>query len=381
MDFIFTSPLKRLIVFLLFCLPGLGRCQAIADGLIYSLPKSEFTLLGTVRTTQYTPGPLATYAKKYLGIQAKEMPETIHQITQSKLILNLLPDTACLYLVPNAVLQQNRFNFGRGSMLLTVNSPNPAPQHNQGLFSKSASSTGNTDLPVLPMLCLTQETDTIYRRELLADSVVVEHWEIQTLIQQQTTEEIAKSTAQKLVQLEQDRQQLLRFNEDVQYSGPALRVMLQRLDSLERYYHELFQGRQTHRMTAFSFPLSLSNSELADLQLKGHTTKVIAGFSADAGFTSDTSQALPLVLSIQGLGLPQAMRRFIPEKAAKSSEGLLLRIPDRCTMQISLGNTLLIRENQPLFQLGTLVRIPLPKSGILEYSIWPELGNPDSVEW
>jgi hypothetical protein len=234
---------------------------------------------------------------------------------------------------------------------------------------------------MLPMLSLTQETDTIYRRELLADSVVVEHWEIQTLIQQKTTEEIAKSTAQKLVQLDQDRQLLLRFNEDVQYSGSALRVMLQRLDSLENYYHELFQGRQLHRYSSFSFPLTLTEADLSELQLRGNLTKVIARFSTAAGFSSDTSQTTPLLLSIQGAGILQAVQRMQPKKEAQTTDGLMFRMPERCTIHIFLGNTLILRENQPIFQLGPLLRLPIPKSGMLNYSIWPEISNPESVEW
>jgi hypothetical protein len=357
----------------------MGVAQYIAEGLFYTLPKSEFTISGTVRTTLYTPGPLAPFAKKYLGIQVKDQSETSHQIVQTRLILNLLPDTACLYMAPNSALHQNRFNFGRGSMLLSVNSP--VPQRSQSLSSKWSSHLGGNEIPSLPILTLTQETDTIYRREILADSVVVEHWEIQTLIQQQTPEEIAKNTAQKLVQLEQDRQQLLRFNEDVQYSGPALRVMLKRLDSLETYYHELFQGRQTHRITAFSFPLALTDSDLSELEHRGSLSKVIAGFSTTNGFISDTSQSTPLILNIQSTGIQRAMKRFQPEKQSKANEGLLVRMPERCILQVSLGSTLIVRENQPIFQLGTLLRLPIPKTGQLEYSIWPEIASPDSVEW
>ena len=68
MDFLFTAHFKRVIALLLAVLPSLGMAQSISDGLIYTLPKSEFTLSGTVRTTSYSPGPLAAYAKKYLGI-------------------------------------------------------------------------------------------------------------------------------------------------------------------------------------------------------------------------------------------------------------------------------------------------------------------------
>jgi hypothetical protein len=379
MDFIFHSRKNRLIALFLMGLPNFGMTQNMAEGLIYSLPKSEFTITGTVRTTFYTPGPLAAFAKKYLGIQVKEQAETTHQILQTRLILNLLPDTACMFLVPKSAIQPNRFNFGRGAMLLSINST--IPQSNPGGNSKWTSQASGNDLHPLTILSLTQETDTIYRRELLADSVVVEHWEIQTLIQQQTSEEIAKNIAQKLVQLEQDRQQLLRFNEDVQYSGPALKVMLKRLDSLETYYHELFQGRQTHRLTTFSFPLNLTDADLSELELRGNLNKVVAGFSSTTGFSSDTSVSTPMILTIQSAGIQKAMKRFQSEKKAKPNEGILIRMPERCSLQVSLGGTVFIRANYPIFQLGTLIRLPIPKSGVLEYSIWPEISSPDSVEW
>ena len=381
MDFLFTAHFKRVIALLLAVLPSLGMAQSISDGLIYTLPKSEFTLSGTVRTTSYSPGPLAAYAKKYLGIQVKEHSETSHQLLQSHLTLSLLPDTACLFQISSKALQNNRLDFGRGSMLLSVNAPACVPQRHADFSSKWNANTAGPDIPMLPILSLTQETDTIYRRELLADSVVVEHWEIQTLIQQKTTEEISKSTAQKLVQLDQDQQLLLRFNEDVQYSGSALRVMLQRLDSLENYYHELFQGRQLHRYSSFSFPLTLTTADLSELQLRGNLTKVIARFSTAAGFSSDTSQTTPLLLSIQGAGILQAVQRLQPKKEAQTTDGLMFRMPERCTIHIFLGNTLILRENQPIFQLGPLLRLPIPKSGMLNYSIWPEISNPESVEW
>jgi hypothetical protein len=209
----------------------------------------------------------------------------------------------------------------------------------------------------------------------------VEHWEIQTLIQQQTSEEIAKNTAQKLVQLDQDRQQLIRFNEDVQYSGPALNVMLKRLDSLEQYYHSLFQGRQISKTSTFSLPFSLSASDVTELNSKGMLKKILGGFSSNSGFSVDSTEAIPIVLSLQCAGIPNALHKFNPEKSSKISEGLVVRIPDRCTLQITLGNTQLVRENLPVFQAGKLIQLPNLKSGKLEYSVWSEISNPDLTDW
>lgn len=381
MDFFITKQFKYLVLVFFAGLNSLAQGQSIAQGLLYSLPKSEFILAGTIRTTTYTPGPLAAYAKKYLGISVNEQPDIIHTILQSRLILNLMPDTSCMFLVSGSALQNNQFHFGRGATLLSVNSTTPTLKPLGNLPEKLSPNATASDLPPLPFLHLTQEIDTIYRRELLADSVVVEHWEIQTLIQQQTAEEIAKNTAQKLVKLEQDRQQLIRFNEDVQYAGDALRVMLQRLDSLENYYHELFQGQQSHKITYFSFPIALSNADLHELQTKGNLTKIIARFSTTNGFSSDSTQSTPVFLSMQTAGIPRAIQRFQIEKRSKPDDGLIVRIPERCNIQISVGKTGLIRENHPLFQLGSLLRLPIPKSGRIQYSIWSEIGHLDFVEW
>lgn len=382
MDIISFSTSIRLTALLLIFAASTGMAQSFPEGVFYTLPKSDFTLSGTVKISTYTPGPLAGFAKKYLGIQAKEQAESTHQIVQSRLTLSLMPDTSCAFKIPAAMLNTNQFSFGQGGILLTMNAPLHEPKSNKNSNQKwNSSSLGLSELPLLPLLSLTQETDTIYRREVLADSVVVEHWEIQTLIQQQTSEEIAKNTAQKLVQLDQDRQQLIRFNEDVQYSGTALNVMLKRLDSLEQYYHSLFQGRQISKSSTFSLPFSLSASDVTELNSKGMLKKILGGFSSNSGFSVDSTEAIPIVLSLQCAGIPNALHKFNPEKSSKISEGLVVRIPDRCTLQITLGNTQLVRENLPVFQAGKLIQLPNLKSGKLEYSVWSEISNPDLTDW
>ena len=382
MDIISSSTSIRLTALLLFFSTATGMAQSAPEGLFYTLPKSDFTLIGTVKVSTYIPGPLAGFAKKYIGIQAKEQTESTHQIMQSRLTLSLMPDTACTFKIPNEMLTNNKFSFGRGSTLLSMNTELNKPKNYEALNQKSNSHPlGQTDVPFLPVLSLTQETDTIYRREVLADSVVVEHWEIQTLIQQQTPEDIAKNTAQKLVQLDQERQQLIRFNEDVQYSGPALNVMLKRLDSLEQYYHSLFQGRQTSKSSSFSLPISLSNSDLIELKSNGILKKILGHFSINSGFSMDSIEATPIVLSLQCAGIPSALNKFNPEKGSKPSKGLFVRIPERCTLQITLGNTQLVRENLPVFQVGKLIQLPILKTGKLEYSIWTEISNLNPTDW
>lgn len=382
MDIITFSTSVRITLLLFVFTASTGMAQSFPEGVFYTLPKSEFTLTGTVKISTHNPGPLASFAKKYLGIQAKDQVESNHQIIQSRLNLSLMPDTACAYKIPAFMLNDNRFVFGRGRILLSVNDPLNTPKNNENSNQKwNSSSLINSELPLLPILSLTQETDTIYRREILADSVVVEHWEIQTLIQQQTPEEIAKNTAQKLVQLDQDRQQLIRFNEDVQYSGPALNVMLKRIDSLEQYYHSLFQGRQSSKTSTFSLPFSLSALEVLELYNKGMLKKILGGFSANSGFSLDSTEAIPLVLTLQCAGIPNALQKFNPEKGSKTTESLIIRIPERCTLQITHGNALLVRENVPVFQAGKLIQLPNLKSGKIEYSIWSEIANPELTDW
>ncbi|MDA0930578.1 MAG: DUF4831 family protein, partial [Bacteroidetes bacterium] len=99
------------------------------------------------------------------------------------------------------------------------------------------------------------------------------------------------------------------------------------------------------------------------------------------GFSMDSIEATPIVLSLQCAGIPSALNKFNPEKGSKPSKGLFVRIPERCTLQITLGNTQLVRENLPVFQVGKLIQLPILKTGKLEYSIWTEISNLNPTDW
>ncbi len=350
------------------------------DGIYYYLPRTIVVAEVKVKKTMYVPGPYQEYAEKYLGYAGVAKKTTHYELMSVQLSSMSEPDPQQVYFIEMPKGHDLAFEFEDNGVLRHVNVSSTREEKEEARQARDLQ-TRSEELPQFRFnpLPLKEQTDTIYRREVYADSVVVERWQIEKVLIRSTLEESAREAAARLASIRSNRYQLITFNEDVQYPAGTLDAMLAELNRMEEEYFRLFTGYTTYEESVFQFKFIPSPSDQGFHPL--------FRFSPTRGINDSlkmVSETVYLAQESLQLTLPaKQMRgeRFVTEGAAMSAQtGLAYRQPEMMRFRLVYNGQTLNQVVLPVAQMGFVQRLSLPNVSNSRLSFDPSTGSLRRIE-
>ena len=342
---------KLILALALAAAPQLASAQKNSDpqGLVtYSLPTTTITLDVEAVQEKFYAGPYAKYAEKYLGIKARQKDETSVQLTQIRMTPLVEADHSRRYSV----------NVKKGDIDATF-----LKLSSCGLVSFADANFGDESVWRFPTKVsgdfsdkgvssnLTSESATLYRNaktESAYNKVAVQ----QNMVVEKSAEQKAAETAQMILNLRQQRLQIVTGDTDATYSGEAMGAAIEELTRLEQEYMTLFVGYsdlQTQKMRFDVVPQASQESQMY----------VAFRLSDAAGLVpADNLSGKPVVMEIvaQSIAEPEVNAEMLKNSKAVQA---YYRIPAICTVKLMDGTNLLLQSRMPVYQLGRESSLPI----------------------
>lgn len=338
------NKLSRIMALSALCLPAMtlsaGTASAADDGIAYSLPSTSVRIEVEARQEHFYAGPYAKYAKKYLGVDARESDSESYIVTSVKLTPFVEADLTARYYLPAGKYAETLLSFT-----------------SQGLVSVSDAASGSTEWR-FPSVAgsdfadkgvssnLTSEETTLYRNvksESAYNKVAVQ----QEMVVQKSLEYKARETAEMIFNLRKKRVQIVTGDTDATFSGEAMGAAVEEIARLEKEYMSMFVGYSEYSTQKMCYDIVPS---------KDNDSQVYVAFRL--------SDSKGLVPADDVSGKPYLIE-FVPQEvsgAASTSSGrsvLYYRIPATCSVKLSDGAEVLLQSRMPVYQLGVTASYPI----------------------
>lgn len=313
----------------------------------YSLPMTVISLEVEAVQENFYAGPYAKYAEKYLGIKVKQEDFTNYTLSSVKMSSSVEADHSRRYSV-NVVKGQMDLTFLKLTSCGLVSFAD-ARFTDEKMWRFSVEGDGDfSDKGVSSNLA--SESTTLYRndkKESGYNRVSVQ----QSVVVEKSLEKKASETAAMILDLRQQRLNILTGNTDATYSGEAMGAALAELEKLEKEYMLLFVGYSEYSTQKMNFEV---------IPQAGEVQRYIAfRLSETSGLMpSDNLSGKPVVMEIvpQQFDAPE-----LPESKGKEKKEVLAyyRIPAVCAVKLMDGVDILLQSRVPVYQLGQESSLPV----------------------
>ena len=329
-----------------FCTAVAALCCAAAfaqEGPVsYALPSTTVTLkVDAVKETFYA-GPYARFAKKYLGIDARQEDKVSCYIRSIDVVPQVEADQAHRY---NATVSKSNADLlaltAQG--LISLGQSGAAENTSWRFTARSAGNFSGKALTSAideesTTLYQSDRSDSDYRRVAVQQSVTVE----------KPLEKRAQEAADMILRIREEKFNITTGNTDATFSGEALGTAIAELTRLEQEYMTMFVG-------------------YADTQVQQKTFDVrpVAGTPSQRYVAFRMSPTEGLVDPDNLSGRPFWVELFpekvnAPEEDARARGNVLhYRIPAICTLRLSDGAEQLLQTRIPVYQLGAESVFPI----------------------
>lgn len=309
-------------------------------GIYYALPKTILKVVIPVKTITKEPGPYAAYAQELLGLEVGAVittKSTTHALGTPQVKIGSIPDPDQIFFV----------------------------EVSGGFLKKSAigielSETGIITKSVMEVEDKTFEFgvkafETI--TGLIPKAFPFGAPELPPKKEEDRERAKAKLVAEKINDLRLKKEALISGDSQGVTGGlpvETLKLMLKELDELEERYLNFFTGATS---------ISIETREFEFIPSRSETGKVLCGFSkTDGNITgydpSDTNQEkLEIVITTPPNQLADIVEKVQAEEK-KGEQGFYYRIPKIAAAEIKLDNTIILKEELLISQLGTVVALP-----------------------
>lgn len=318
---------KQLITFILgLCLLPAAKAQDV----IYALPSTTLTVKVEVEREDFFAGPYATYARKFLNMDAKDRNAVRSSVTALELIPRVEADLKALYSCDsdNAAL----LALTAQGLVALQNKAEAGALAWRFLPPVGASFPGGVASPVK------EETRITYKSIRTEDSVVqvpVEH----KVKSAKTLEDKAAEAAEMILSVRRDRLNIVSGNTDASYSGEAMGAALKELDRIEKEYMALFEGYTVKRSYTATFDVVPVSGEMRYLAFR----------LTDNGPVPDGQKGVPYYIELE----PEEMTLPEEGKSKAKATPIRYRIPAICRVKLTRDGIRLTESRIPVYQLGT----------------------------
>ena len=300
----------------------------------YSLPRTSLEFTVTAVRTDFTAGPYAAYASKYLGIDVRTADETSYTISEVKMRSYSEADPAARYFWQAS-------KEARPTMLRLTS---------QGLVS-----TGNQQVKTDWKFPATQKQEFNARPANLTNAAGAMGREV---VVEKGEEAKAAEVAKRIFAIRDNKYNILVGDTDATYSGEAMKTAIDALDAMEAELMELFIGRTSTGEQQAVFEI---------IPEAGVQNAVAFRLSQTSGLVApDDYSGTPWFMEI----VPEAMAAPAekeepapaPKKKGKQTvpvQTLHCRIPVVCSVSLGDGVNVILSQRVPVYQLGEEIEYPI----------------------
>ncbi len=325
-----------------------GADAAPQGALIYSFPQTSIRVSVKVAVSDFTAGPYAAYAEKFLGVSADRSSKKYSSIQEAEIVPLIEADpslSVALNIGSSKNASANFLNFCSQGLIIAPgyfsadSAPMRFPSLVQPRFNEAVAN-------------LSTKTTQLYK------TVTGENGEVEKIAVPQTqtvtksVEKKAEETAEIIFRLRQKKIDILTGETDANYSGEALGSAVEYMNKLEQEYLSLFLGKTTTVYQQASF-------EVLPSQKNQKQNYVVFRISDSQGILPpDNMSGRPVYIE-----LSVTDGRIAPEVSAEdiaASKGkVAYRIPLVVTARLLDGQTVIGQTRIPVYQFGKLHYFPL----------------------
>lgn len=338
---------------------------ASAQTVVYSLPSTTIHLeVKTVRS-DYTPGPYAAYAKKYLGIEVPLSESSTFTLSDIKLTPCLEADRSSSYVINLDGLEDRAsmltfLEFSSQGLVMLSDADNGK----ENIWRFPSIAPGNADLASEATGNLTSTETVLYRSERNNEGEYERVAFKQSQVVEKSTEKKAQEAASTILYLRQQRINIITGNTDATFSGDALRAAVEEINRTEDMLMSLFTGRTDLSVQTEHFDVVPESTREDDIAVAFRISDTQGLLSAN-----DIS-GRPIVIEItpengiieeeteQVIEETESRNRKARYEAAQRGD-IVYRIPAICTVRIIDGQNQILRSRMPVYQKGQDLSFPV----------------------
>jgi hypothetical protein len=320
--------------------------------IIYSLPRTVFTVVVEMERTVEKPGPYARYAGDLLGLNSVIQSESESwSIKGIKVRTHEELDPSEFYVIEsNTLFQTNVLALKNEGLILDINPGVFYSSEDETMVKEQLISQFHSfDLGSDEYFQL--QTDTAYKR-VNVDSSFIRIPYIVEKKKRLTVDQLAEKAARRLMEMREGKHLILTGEANV---FPQSDAALNEMNRLEKEYTELFSGKTWKETSTFTYQI-IPKKEMVGKPV------VVFQFSELTG---------PVNSNIKS-GIPVSVE-FIPEQKTKDLtiidrkppapeesryDKLYYRIPDVVNMKISVGSEILFNSRRLIYQFGEVIQLP-----------------------
>ena len=329
------------------------------EGIIYSLPRTVINVSLVVDKVQKTKGPYAEFADKYLGITNIITDNTSEYVLREiSLTTTTEPDPEQFYFVElddksskkNKLIEMYLSEAG----FLQDATDNLKPKNHHIASSNNQQESGNEFADILKPSYFERE-DTVNRKESM-DTTTIEQKVFRKITSNKNAEQKAKDAADIIIELDEDKLDLLSGEQEVGY-GSNLEYMCNQLEAMKGGYLALFKGITSVITTTIKYSIVPKSGETEqDITL--------CNFSKMKGAVEKSAaEGDPVTIVFESQKLTKTISDLVKSNNSgdKRLHGFSYRIPDNAKISVKVGGQTRLEALFSVNQLGIISSVPAGK--------------------
>lgn len=331
------------------------------SGAYYLLPETEFTVQIMVQKTERIKGPYADFANKYLGLNNVITDNsTSYKLVNVQVTYTDMPDKEQGYYIENPGNMSKMINkFSTAGYLFPLLSFKKQPfadtlNHSTFLQNNMTESEYPEIFKYYADANLFMKVDTIIEK-IKQDTQVIEKKTLKASLIEKPLEQKAKETADYIIRIKENKFNLIAGTSEVNYPKETLEYMFTQLENTENEYMKLFTGITVGKTLTYLFRISPERNDT----VKNYE---ICHFSEHRGISrQNPGDETGIFLHVENKSASAILEPFISKAdvISKDKAALVLRIPGQAEISIVDGNIELFRQTFRVWQLGTLLKLPI----------------------
>lgn len=321
--------------------------------IVYSLPRTVFTITAAFERIIEIPGPYAQFAGDLLGLDNVIREETESwSITEINLNSHQEADPQEIYVIQTEkFFSSNALALRNEGLILDLN---PAlagpPVFNQHLKESIAEGFRPVDLGSDEYYV--SQSDTAYRRVAL-DSTFIRIPYIVEKKRRLTDAQLAERAARRLMEIRDGKIMILTGEANV---FPQHEASINEINRLEQQYLELFTGKTFKEKRYFTTQV------IPSLSQTGKPVDLFRFSELTGPSEAASGKGTPVRILIDPEQKTKKLAVITPEPVEgavlTADDNLYYRVPDAAGIKILLGNEILLSARRLIYQYGELVRLP-----------------------
>jgi hypothetical protein len=320
--------------------------------LVYSLPRTVFTIIAEMERTIEIPGPYAQFAGDMLGLDRVIKSENeFWSVKSISVRTHEEADPSEYYVIQTgSFFTTNALSLRKEGLIMDLN-PTQINTEKGSLHSREVDSGQFQSFDLGSDEYYQVQSDTAYRRVSL-DSTFIRIPYIVEKKKKLAAAQLAERAAKRLMDLREGKIMILTGEANV---FPQNDAALNEMNKLEKEYTELFTGRRITQTRWFTYHLIPNKDQMGK-------SVVLFRFSELTGPAETSSKTgTPVTLEL----IPEQKTKELvvisppaPIPPVSSNDKLYYRVPDIANLRIRIGTETIYNSRKMIYQFGEVIQLP-----------------------